>query len=119
MPVPVLQELLVPDGEERPAQRCEDGQLVVRPLDGGQRGAQRLHLLAVVERASAHQQMTDAARLPALPRTGRVTSPANAAVETPEEKGTRDAFRHRHACRPSPSTLRHGPAALVRGASRT
>ncbi len=64
--VAILEQLLVADREERPAQRGEDRQLIVGPLDRHQRRAQRLDLLAIVERRAADEQVPDAARLERL-----------------------------------------------------
>ena len=61
-----LEQRLVADREQRPAQRREHRQLVVRPLDRGERGADRLDLLAIVKRAAADQHVRDAARLERL-----------------------------------------------------
>ena len=58
-----LQQLLVADREQRAPQRREHRQLVVRPLDRGQRRADRLDLLAIVERLAADQHVMHAARL--------------------------------------------------------
>ena len=61
--VPELDEMLVVDREERPLQRREHRQLIVRPLDGRQRRADRFHFFAAVERLAADEQMRNAARL--------------------------------------------------------
>ena len=58
-----LEQMLVVDREERALQRREHRQLVVRPLDGGQRRADRLDLFASVKRLAADEQMRNAARL--------------------------------------------------------
>ena len=60
--VVVLEQLFVADREQRPAQRREYRQLIVRPLDGGQRRAQRLDLLTIVERLAADEEMGDSTR---------------------------------------------------------
>ena len=60
--VPVREERLVVDGEQRATERREHGELVVGPLYRGQRRPQGAHLLAVVKRSAADQQMPDAAR---------------------------------------------------------
>jgi hypothetical protein len=57
------QQDVVAEGEERAAQRGEYAQLVVRPLDRDERVAQREHLLAVVIRAPAHEDVGHAAHL--------------------------------------------------------
>ena len=78
-----LEQLLVADREQRAAQRREHRQLVVRPLDRGERGADRLDLLAIVERLAADQQVRDAARLERLDvRPRDVLAEAD---ETPEQ----------------------------------
>ena len=50
-----LQQLLVADRKERSAQRREDRQLIVGPLDGSKRGANRLDLFTLVKRAAADE----------------------------------------------------------------
>ena len=60
-----LEQRIVEHREEAAAQHGEDAELIVRPLDGAQRGAQRAHFLAAVEALRAHQQMRDAARFQA------------------------------------------------------
>ena len=62
--MPVLEQVLVVDGEQRPLQRREHRQLVVGPLDGRQSRANRLDFLAVVERLAADEQMRNARALP-------------------------------------------------------
>ena len=57
------EQRVVGEREERTAQRREHRELVVGPLDRGERVAQRDHLLALVERAAADQHVRDAARL--------------------------------------------------------
>ena len=58
-----FEQVLVVDREERSLQRGEDRQLVVRPLDRGQRGAHGLDFFAAVEGLAAHEEMRNAARL--------------------------------------------------------
>ena len=60
------EQLLFAEREERPAQRGEHRQRVVGPLDGGERGPQRVDLLAFVERLAADEQVRHAARLERL-----------------------------------------------------
>src|SRR5207245_5798780 len=60
--MPKLEQMLIVDREERPLERREHRQLVVRPLDGREGRAHRLHFLAAVKRLAAHQQMRDATR---------------------------------------------------------
>ena len=62
-----FEQRLVADGEERPAQRREHRQLVVRPLDRGQRRADRLDFLALVKRLAADEHVRDR-RAPRAPR---------------------------------------------------
>ena len=57
------QQRTVVEREERAAQRGEHRQLVVGPLDGSERVAERLDLLALVERAAADQHVGQVARL--------------------------------------------------------
>ena len=59
----VLEQLLIANREQRAAQRREDRELIVRPLDRHQRRAQRFDFVAIVERLAANQEMLDAARL--------------------------------------------------------
>ena len=58
-----LEQLLVADREQRAAQRREHRQLVVRPLDRGERRAEGLDFLAIVEGLAADEHVLDAARL--------------------------------------------------------
>ena len=58
--VPV-EQILVSDREQRAAQRREHRQLVVRPLDRRQRGADGLDLLALVEALPADEDMRNPA----------------------------------------------------------
>ena len=60
-----LEQRVVEHREEAAAQHGEDAELIVRPLDGAQGGAQRAHFFAAVERFRAHQQVRDAARFQA------------------------------------------------------
>ncbi len=59
----ILEQVRVANREKRPAQRREHRELIVRPLDRHQRGAERLNLFAVVKRLAAHEQVVDTARL--------------------------------------------------------
>ena len=61
-----VEQVLVRDREERSTQRREHRQLVVRPLDRGERRADRLDLFTLVKGASADQHVRDAARLERL-----------------------------------------------------
>ena len=61
--VPKGQQRVIAQRKERPAQRGEDAQPVVRPLDGKERIADRQHLFAIVKGTPSHQHMRDAARL--------------------------------------------------------
>src|SRR5204862_6962241 len=80
--VPPLEQLLVADGKQRAAQRGKHRQLVVRPLDRRERRADRLDLLAVVERLAADEHVRHAARLEcAHVRLGDVLAEAAAAAE--------------------------------------
>src|SRR5439155_15790235 len=63
IPVPVLEDLLIADREERPVKRRENRELIVGPLERGERGAHRLHFAARVEGSAADQEMADAARV--------------------------------------------------------
>ena len=69
-----FEQFFVADCEEWAAQRRKHRQLIVRPLDGRQRGAQRLDFFALVEGASANEHVRNAARFERLDLYGRVTS---------------------------------------------
>ena len=58
----IFEQLLIADREQRSPQRRKHRQLIVWPLDGGERGAQRLDFAAIVKRPAADEQMRDAAR---------------------------------------------------------
>jgi hypothetical protein len=60
--VPEFEQLLIVNREERSLQRREDGEFVVGPFDGGERGPNRLHFLTTVKRFPADEQVRDAAR---------------------------------------------------------
>ena len=78
----VLEQQLVGHGEERAAHGREHRQLVVGPLDGGERGAHGLDLLARVEGLAADEQVRDAVRLERLDVVARhVAAPAVEAAE--------------------------------------
>jgi hypothetical protein len=61
--LPKKQKSLVIQGEERPAERCKNAQLVVGPLDCGKRIAKSNDFLAFVERSPAHQHVRNTAAL--------------------------------------------------------
>jgi len=58
-----LEQLLVAERKQRAPQRREHGQLVVRPLDRGQGGADGLDFFAAVEGLAADEDVMDATRL--------------------------------------------------------
>ena len=64
-----LEQLLVTNREQRSAQRRKHRQLVVRPLDRRERGADRFDFLAIVKCLAADEHMMDAARFERLART--------------------------------------------------
>ena len=77
-----LEQLFVANREERSAQRRKHRQLIVRPLDRGEGGANRLDFFALVERAPADEHVRDAARLERLDVGPRdVGLPAHEAAE--------------------------------------
>ena len=79
-----FEQLFVADREEWAAQRRKHRQLIVGPLDGRQRGAQRLDFFALVEGATANEHVRNAARFEGLDVGPRdVGLPAD---EAPEEQ---------------------------------
>ena len=54
---PEQKKTVVRETEQRSAQGGEDGELVVGPLDRGERDAHRLDLLALVEAASTDEHV--------------------------------------------------------------
>ena len=107
-----LEQVLVVDREQRSLQRREHRQLVVRPLDRGERGADRFDFFAAVKRLAADQQMRNAARLDRVDvGAGDVLAEADEAAEQ-----HRDVPRlQRHAALGAVGLLlRHRPAALRR-----
>ena len=114
--VAVRQERLVVHCEQRPAEGREDGQLVVRPLDGGQHRAHRRHLVALVERAAADQEMAQPAGLEGVDVAARdVAPPGVEAAEQQRDVPRLDGHGHRLvAARRRPRLpLGDGPAALA------
>ena len=61
--LPVQEQRLVRNREQRALQRREDVQLIVRPLDRRQSRPQRLHLFPAMKRFRPRQQMRHSARL--------------------------------------------------------
>src|SRR6266545_2742081 len=107
--VMVFEQLLVADAEERSTQRGKHGELIVGPLDGHQRGAQRLDLVAVVERLPADEQVLDATRFERLDvRAGDVLAVADKA---PEQDA--DVARLQRNAEPRLPPFGHRPAALM------
>src|SRR5262245_26750373 len=105
----VLEQRLVAHREQWPAQGAIDGQLVIRPLDGGERGAQTLDLLPLMERLAADQHVRDAPRLERLDiRLGDVGAPLRDAA-----KEQADVARRHRDLLPWPVALRHAPAAVL------
>ena len=99
-----VEQVLVCDREERAAQRREHRQLVVRPLDRGERRADRFDLFALVERASADEHVRDAARLERLDvGPGDIGLPADEAAEEQADVLGRDGDRRCARCARSPS----------------
>ena len=108
--VPVLEQRLFTDREERPAQRRIHVQRVLGPLDRSQRRAERLQLLAVVERSSAHEQVRHAPRLERVHVGARDVAPHidEAAEQDADVPGLDRHLHHRTF-----ATLGHRPAALA------
>ena len=111
----VLEQRFVADREQRSSQRPEHRQLIVRPLEGGERRAHRLDLLALVERLAADEQMRDAARFERLhvrprdvllPVAGSAVDPR---VEAPEQQA--DVSGIDREPRPGPLAIGDRPAA--------
>src|SRR5688500_84675 len=69
--MPVFEEMRVLDREERPLERREHRELVVGPLDGGERRPHCLDLFAIVERLAADEQMRNSARFDRVDVTAR------------------------------------------------
>ena len=81
-PMAVFQQLFVADRKQRAAQSGKYRQLVFGPLDSSQSGAQRLDLRAIMKRAAADQQMSNAARFESFDiRPGHVLLVADKAAE--------------------------------------
>ena len=102
-----VEQRIVEHREEAAAQHREDAELVVRPFDGAQGGAQRADFLATMKTFRAHQQVGNAARFQAahifLRQVGTVIG------EAPEEDT--DMFRA-DADPGSGHSVAHLPAAL-------
>ena len=89
-----LEQLLVTNREEWAAQRRKHRQFIVRPLDGGERGAQGLDFLALVERSPADEHVGYAASLERLDvGTRHVGLPAHEAPEQQADVLGRDVDR--------------------------
>ena len=89
MRVAIREQRLVVDREERASQRREHRQLVVRPLDRGQRAADRFHLFTLVKRFAADEQVRHAARFERVDvRAGHVGAEVQ---ESPEQDARRGA----------------------------
>ena len=103
------EERVVRQREEGPAQRREDGELVVGPLDGRERVPHGADLLALVERAAADEDVGDAPRLErAHVGAGEVVAEALEALE--EEAHVARVDGHGLV---GPLALGDPPAALV------
>ena len=109
-PVAELEQQLVVDREERSFERGEYRQLVVGPLDRGQRRANRLHLLAPVECLPADEQVRHPSRLDRVDVGPRhVVAEADEAAE--EDGDVARLQRHAHLA-PVGLLLAHRPRAL-------
>ena len=113
----VVEQHVVAEGEQRAAQRPEHRQLVVRPLDRGERRAQRLDLLALVEALAADQQVRQVARLERLHVRPRDVEHAfvRPRVEAPEQQA--DVARLDRRALGGPLAVGHRPAAVAAPAS--
>ena len=124
------EQLLFRHGEERTTQCGEDAERIVGPLDRSQRGPQSVHLLALVERLAADDEMRQAARLElADVFAGHVVRELHQAAEQQADVASanraaarragdwrRTGCRHVPFPRPrvqSPALIGHGVAALA------
>ncbi len=107
--VVVLEQIVVADGEQRPAQRGIHRQLIVGPLDGQQRRAQRLDLLAVVKGLAADQQVADTARFQCVHVVARHVLAVR--QEAAEQDADVPRFERYATVRCPP--LRHRPSAVL------
>src|SRR5690348_14826660 len=62
----ILHQVLIADREEGSAQGRKDRQLIFRPFDGGEGGAQDFDFGTIMKGATADKQMRNAARLECL-----------------------------------------------------
>ncbi len=105
----VGEQRLVGEREERPAQRGVNAELVVGPLDRGERAEHGLHLLAIVKAPPAHEHVRDAPRLQ-RPHVG-AGEVVPVALKTLEKKANMPRLQgHAHALGVA---LAHRPPALV------
>ena len=99
------QDLFVAHGQQRTAQHGVHAELVVGPFDGFQGRAQRHHLFAIVERATAHQNVGYSARFQRL--HVRASGVAVVGLEALEEQANVARFdRHERAF------VHHAPTAV-------
>ena len=82
-PLPEVEKLFVVDREQRSLQRREHRQLIVRPFDGCERGADGFNFLPSVERLAADQQVRNPTGLDGFDVRARHVSVV--ARETPEQ----------------------------------
>ena len=102
---------MVGEGEEAAAQRRIHRQLIVWPLDGAERDAQRIDLLALVKAAAAHQQVW---HLPSLQGVDVGTRDVGAPAGEPTEQDRHVSRLHRHTdLAATRRPLGHRPAALL------
>ncbi len=110
--VAIGEQRVVAEREERAVQGREDAELVVRPLDGGQRVAQRDDLFALVIRAPAYEDVGNMARLE-RPHvfTGDVVPSVHEATreETDVTRDDGDGLVRTLAFRDRPATLMKKP----------
>ena len=115
-PLVVLEQGGVLDGEQRPPQGGEHGELVVGVLHRGQGRAHGRHFFPVVERPTAHEEMRQVAGLQGLDVGAGHVDPE--ALETPEQDADMPRGHRRPPRRPGAAArrrrppFRHPPAAL-------
>jgi hypothetical protein len=104
----IEKQILVGDAEQRTAQGRKHGELVIGPLDGGQGDAHGLDLFALIETASAHQNVRNVPGGKLI--HVRLSDAVASSSETTEEKAD---VRRANGPRLIGSARRDLPAALL------